>query len=170
MVFQSNQISNCSSNEVEATEKGSYNAHFTSSSDEECDSSLKSKIHAKKMILAKATTNSSVAKSNIDEEEEQHGEDEEDDDHHKDKMDGNKIDDPIEDAVDKTLEVMDVDCKSEDGAKKLSTQKKKRRKQNKRNVNLPTEVDIDKTLMKYWVKRYRLFSKFDEGIKLDRGT
>ena len=47
-------------------------------------------------------------------------------------------------------------------------QKKKKRK-NKRNIILPAEVDGDKILMKYWVKRYRLFSKFDQGIKLDRG-
>lgn len=46
------------------------------------------------------------------------------------------------------------------------SQKKRKRKQNKRN--LPIEVEGDRKLMKYWVKRYRLFSRFDEGIKLDR--
>ncbi|KOC61766.1 Trimethylguanosine synthase [Habropoda laboriosa] len=58
------------------------------------------------------------------------------------------------------------DDEYEDSVKK--TQKKKRRKQSKRNISLPVEVDNDKTLMKYWLKRYSLFSKFDQGITLDR--
>ncbi|KOX78052.1 Trimethylguanosine synthase [Melipona quadrifasciata] len=58
------------------------------------------------------------------------------------------------------------DDEYEDSIKK--TQKKKRRKQFKKNISLPVEIDNDKTLMKYWLKRYRLFSKFDQGIKLDR--
>ncbi|XP_046472415.1 trimethylguanosine synthase isoform X1 [Neodiprion pinetum] len=71
---------------------------------------------------------------------------------------------------------MDVDAKFQDDvfeekftdddiAKRI--QKKKKRKQNKRNICLPPEVAGDRTLMKYWVKRYRLFTKFDQGIKLD---
>ena len=31
------------------------------------------------------------------------------------------------------------------------------------------EVTDNKELKKYWAQRYRLFSKFDKGIKLDYG-
>lgn len=63
-------------------------------------------------------------------------------------------------------DVFEVKVTEEDIAKRI--QKKKKRKQNKRHVSLPPEVAGDRTMMKYWVKRYSLFSKFDEGIKLDR--
>mgnify|MGYP001859137412 CR=1 FL=1 len=34
---------------------------------------------------------------------------------------------------------------------------------------IPPEIAADPELIKYWAQRYRLFSRFDEGIKLDRG-
>ncbi|CAF1937193.1 unnamed protein product [Rotaria magnacalcarata] len=34
--------------------------------------------------------------------------------------------------------------------------------------NIPEEFHNDSELLKYWLQRYRLFSKFDEGIVLDR--
>ena len=34
---------------------------------------------------------------------------------------------------------------------------------------LPDEIQKDTSLLKYWHSRYRLFKKFDQGIKLDRG-
>ncbi|XP_068197782.1 trimethylguanosine synthase isoform X2 [Antennarius striatus] len=48
--------------------------------------------------------------------------------------------------------------------------KKNPKKKNKwkRNQQIPTEMAADKDLGKYWAQRYRLFSRFDEGIKLDR--
>lgn len=47
-------------------------------------------------------------------------------------------------------------------------QKKKRKKQKKYNrSSLPQEILENKNLLKYWYKRYHLFSKFDNGIKLD---
>ena len=52
------------------------------------------------------------------------------------------------------------------------SQKKKRAKKKKREilpVPMPPEVAGDATLTKYWAQRYRLFSKFDEGIQLDYG-
>lgn len=64
-------------------------------------------------------------------------------------------------------EIQTMKLSDEDSVKK--TQKKKKRKQSKRNISLPVEIDNDKTLLKYWLKRYRLFSKFDQGVKLDRG-
>ncbi|XP_021933862.1 uncharacterized protein LOC110836698 isoform X3 [Zootermopsis nevadensis] len=53
--------------------------------------------------------------------------------------------------------------------KKSQQQKKKKKKQNKRMslTSLPEEVASNKILRKYWVRRYQLFSRFDEGIKLD---
>lgn len=77
---------------------------------------------------------------------------------------------------------MEIDERYDDNYIKR-TQKKKRRKQPfKRNVNvytssgnldstkLPIEIQNDRKLMKYWLNRYQLFNKFDQGIKLDRGT
>jgi len=34
---------------------------------------------------------------------------------------------------------------------------------------MPSEIAADKELWKYWGQRYRLFSRFDEGIRMDRG-
>lgn len=47
-------------------------------------------------------------------------------------------------------------------------QRKKRRKLRK-CPNLPQEIVENKNLLKYWLRRYQLFSKFDKGIKLDAG-
>lgn len=50
--------------------------------------------------------------------------------------------------------------------------KEKRRRRKKRNglEAIPAEIAADPELAKYWAQRYRLFSRFDEGIKLDRGV
>ncbi|KAG9478813.1 hypothetical protein GDO78_012461 [Eleutherodactylus coqui] len=45
--------------------------------------------------------------------------------------------------------------------------KKKKKKQKKKVQSLPPEIAADPHLAKYWAQRYRLFSRFDEGIKLD---
>ncbi len=46
----------------------------------------------------------------------------------------------------------------------------RKKKKNKRKViSMPPEVQQDEDLRKYWHQRYRLFSKFDEGVKLDKG-
>ncbi|XP_073440084.1 LOW QUALITY PROTEIN: trimethylguanosine synthase [Dendrobates tinctorius] len=45
--------------------------------------------------------------------------------------------------------------------------KKKKKKQKKKIQFLPPEIAADPHLAKYWAQRYRLFSRFDEGIKLD---
>uniref|UniRef100_A0A8D0BUD5 Trimethylguanosine synthase n=1 Tax=Salvator merianae TaxID=96440 RepID=A0A8D0BUD5_SALMN len=54
-----------------------------------------------------------------------------------------------------------------EGEEKAAKKKKKKERQ-KRNKSLPPEIATDPELAKYWVQRYRLFSRFDEGIKLDR--
>ncbi|XP_075126618.1 trimethylguanosine synthase [Leptodactylus fuscus] len=45
--------------------------------------------------------------------------------------------------------------------------KKKRKKPKRKAPTLPPEIAADPHLAKYWAQRYRLFSRFDEGIKLD---
>lgn len=45
--------------------------------------------------------------------------------------------------------------------------KKKKKKSKKKMPLLPPEIAADPHLAKYWAQRYRLFSRFDEGIKLD---
>ncbi|XP_044150172.1 trimethylguanosine synthase isoform X2 [Bufo gargarizans] len=45
--------------------------------------------------------------------------------------------------------------------------KKKKKKPKKKVLSLPPEIAADPHLAKYWAQRYRLFSRFDEGIKLD---
>lgn len=49
-----------------------------------------------------------------------------------------------------------------------SKKSKKKRRQNKMLAGLPAEIASDRTLYKYWCKRFSLFSLFDLGIKLDR--
>ena len=46
--------------------------------------------------------------------------------------------------------------------------KKKKRKRRK-VTPMPPEIADDPELKKYWGQRYRLFSKFDEGIQMDKG-
>jgi trimethylguanosine synthase len=46
--------------------------------------------------------------------------------------------------------------------------KSSKRKMKKMFKNRPPEVKAPH-MHKYWAKRYQLFSKFDEGIKLDQG-
>lgn len=45
---------------------------------------------------------------------------------------------------------------------------KKKKRKNKKPSDLPPEIAADPELVKYWAQRYRLFSRFDDGIKLDR--
>lgn len=47
--------------------------------------------------------------------------------------------------------------------------RKKKGKKRKGAVAMPPEIAKDLELRKYWGQRYRLFSRFDEGVKLDRG-
>lgn len=51
---------------------------------------------------------------------------------------------------------------------KKSKPSKKKRRQNKMLAGLPAEIANDRTMYKYWCKRFSLFSLFDLGIKLDR--
>ena len=56
-------------------------------------------------------------------------------------------------------------------AEKVKPNKKKKRKARKRrpDADMPPEIAAEPELAKYWAQRYRLFARFDEGIKLDHG-
>ncbi|XP_073705728.1 trimethylguanosine synthase isoform X3 [Garra rufa] len=44
---------------------------------------------------------------------------------------------------------------------------KRRNRKRRKDVQMPPEIAAEPELAKYWAQRYRLFSRFDEGIKLD---
>ncbi len=50
-----------------------------------------------------------------------------------------------------------------------SKKKKRRNRRRRKDVEMPPEIAAEPELAKYWAQRYRLFSRFDEGIKLDHG-
>lgn len=50
-----------------------------------------------------------------------------------------------------------------------SKRKERKRKKNSKMYNVPNEIKDNRNLRKYFYKRYSLFSRFDEGIKLDEG-
>ncbi|NWY10373.1 TGS1 synthase, partial [Aphelocoma coerulescens] len=52
--------------------------------------------------------------------------------------------------------------------RQLNKEKKRRRRNKNALRTIPPEIAADPELVKYWAQRYRLFSRFDEGIKLDR--
>lgn len=47
---------------------------------------------------------------------------------------------------------------------------KKKKRKGKFQTIIPVEIANDKVLKKYWYKRFSLFSMFDQGVQLDRGT
>uniref|UniRef100_A0A8C7ZIS0 Trimethylguanosine synthase n=1 Tax=Oryzias sinensis TaxID=183150 RepID=A0A8C7ZIS0_9TELE len=51
---------------------------------------------------------------------------------------------------------------------KEKVKKPKKRSKRRKWQQIPAEVEADSELAKYWAQRYRLFSRFDEGIRLDR--
>ncbi|XP_033616619.1 trimethylguanosine synthase [Fukomys damarensis] len=51
---------------------------------------------------------------------------------------------------------------------KAEIKKKKKKNKNRKVNSIPPEIAAVPELIKYWAQRYRLFSRFDEGIKLDR--
>ncbi|XP_056148903.1 trimethylguanosine synthase-like [Lampris incognitus] len=54
------------------------------------------------------------------------------------------------------------------GLKKQKKKKKRRMWKQSSCEDMPVEMAAVPELAKYWAQRYRLFSRFDEGIKLDR--
>ncbi|KAH8419146.1 hypothetical protein KR222_006709 [Zaprionus bogoriensis] len=45
---------------------------------------------------------------------------------------------------------------------------KKKKKQRAKNTSMPEFMQGDNLMLKYWFKRFSLFSRFDQGIRLDR--
>uniref|UniRef100_H2ZN24 Trimethylguanosine synthase n=1 Tax=Ciona savignyi TaxID=51511 RepID=H2ZN24_CIOSA len=45
---------------------------------------------------------------------------------------------------------------------------KKKKKKKLTKLSLPDEIKNEPSLKKYWVQRYKLFSKFDDGVRLDK--
>jgi trimethylguanosine synthase len=69
-----------------------------------------------------------------------------------------------------TVQTMDTEENADASTPADVTKKeKKKKRKNKLASNLPVEIANDKTLLKYWYKRFSLFSFFDLGVKLDRG-
>uniref|UniRef100_A0A2M4BB55 Trimethylguanosine synthase n=1 Tax=Anopheles marajoara TaxID=58244 RepID=A0A2M4BB55_9DIPT len=50
----------------------------------------------------------------------------------------------------------------------VTRKEKKKKRKTKFVASLPTDIANDKSLLKYWYKRFSLFSLFDAGIRLDR--
>ena len=48
--------------------------------------------------------------------------------------------------------------------------KQRRRRKRRKGKLPPAEIADNPELMKYWAQRYRLFSRYDDGIQLDRGN
>ena len=67
-----------------------------------------------------------------------------------------------------TEECTGLDDAQERQPSNVKKEKKKKRK-GKFQSSLPLEIANDKTLKKFWYKRFSLFSMFDMGIRLDRG-
>lgn len=53
--------------------------------------------------------------------------------------------------------------------KSKNVQKRKKKKQFKKKSAIPDVVIANPKIQKFWRRRYHLFSKYDEGIKLDEG-
>ena len=76
--------------------------------------------------------------------------------------------------VDETTENLKV-ADDEDRADKVNIPKKKGKKANKGKIRKDPrirdhpEISQDPDMFKYWAQRYRLFSRFDDGVKLDKG-
>ncbi|XP_052257081.1 trimethylguanosine synthase-like isoform X2 [Dreissena polymorpha] len=77
---------------------------------------------------------------------------------------------PVQYDLDMWNENVDIEKVSEDNLNKhlKAKRKGKRRRKGQASVPMTEEIANDSELRKYWAQRYRLFSKFDEGIRMDR--
>ncbi|XP_039270802.2 uncharacterized protein LOC120345426 isoform X1 [Styela clava] len=74
-------------------------------------------------------------------------------------------------------ESMIMDSKNHEKESAKHKHKKSRKQRNSASENkkrkrkrpgIPDEIASDRSMVKYWAQRYKLFSKFDDGIKLDK--
>ena len=49
------------------------------------------------------------------------------------------------------------------------TSRTRKKKKNKFRISYPPEIEANKKLVKFWLRRFSLFHRFDEGIRLDEG-
>ncbi|XP_065365502.1 trimethylguanosine synthase [Calliphora vicina] len=84
-------------------------------------------------------------------------------------MENESSDSDIEDC-DKDLSPISTkeDEDSLHSVQQKSISKIQKRKRNRKLKNVPAFILEEKGLLKYWRKRFSLFSRFDEGIRLDR--
>ncbi|XP_062260907.1 trimethylguanosine synthase isoform X2 [Platichthys flesus] len=57
---------------------------------------------------------------------------------------------------------------SEDNRELSKKKQKKKKRKRRKKQQVPADMVTEPELAKYWAQRYRLFSRFDEGIRLDR--
>ncbi|XP_038204052.1 trimethylguanosine synthase isoform X2 [Arvicola amphibius] len=69
---------------------------------------------------------------------------------------------------DRVPEEMADSPQAETGVEMKKKKKNKKKNKNKKINGLPPEIASVPELAKYWAQRYRLFSRFDDGIKLDK--
>ncbi|CAH6777333.1 trimethylguanosine synthase [Phodopus roborovskii] len=69
---------------------------------------------------------------------------------------------------DSVMEEITNSPQAETGVEMKKKKKKKKKGKNKKINGLPPEIASVPELAKYWAQRYRLFSRFDDGIKLDK--
>ncbi|XP_007937696.2 trimethylguanosine synthase [Orycteropus afer afer] len=82
------------------------------------------------------------------------------------KNEGDSIGATVKEEQDRVIQEIPDSLQVENEAE---TKKKGKKKTKNRKVNsLPPEIAAVPGLAKYWAQRYRLFSRFDDGIKLDR--
>ncbi|XP_067887950.1 trimethylguanosine synthase isoform X2 [Heterodontus francisci] len=55
-----------------------------------------------------------------------------------------------------------------DELRKMKSLKKNKKRRKKKVFHVPSDIVAVPELTKYWAQRYRLFSRFDEGVKLDQ--
>jgi hypothetical protein len=74
-------------------------------------------------------------------------------------------------ALNADIETFGIDTCGSTSLKMPQRQQSKSKKKKKHfgGKKPPAEISSDPVLWKYWAQRYRLFSLFDKGIKLDRG-
>ncbi|XP_037816572.1 trimethylguanosine synthase [Lucilia sericata] len=69
---------------------------------------------------------------------------------------------------DKEQDAKEIEEDSLHGVQEKPISKQQKKKRNRKLKNVPSFILEEKGLLKYWRKRFSLFSRFDEGIQLDR--
>ncbi|NWY40631.1 TGS1 synthase, partial [Sylvia atricapilla] len=81
---------------------------------------------------------------------------------------GSQLGGEVQDAAASGCDEQGAERPEHGGGRQLKKETKRRRRNKNALRTIPPEIAADPELIKYWAQRYRLFSRFDEGIKLDR--